>query len=117
MTEHGVLYNSGDLDGLTSAEAFEALAERFGGEGRGERKVNYRIRDWGVSRQRYWGCPIPIIHCPSCGPVAVPEDQLPVELPEDVEFMGVTSPIKADPTWRKTSCPKTSAFPKMKKLP
>ena len=74
-------------------------------EGMGERKVNYRLRDWGVSRQRYWGCPIPVIYCPDCGAVPVPEDQLPVVLPEDVTFMGVQSPIKADPDWRKTTCP------------
>ncbi len=75
-------------------------------EGIGERKVNFRLRDWGVSRQRYWGCPIPVIYCPDCGAVPVPEDQLPVVLPEDVSFMGVQSPIKADPEWRKTECPR-----------
>jgi leucyl-tRNA synthetase len=74
-------------------------------EGIGERKVNFRLRDWGVSRQRYWGCPIPVIYCPDCGALPVPEDQLPVVLPENVTFMGVQSPIKADPEWRKTECP------------
>ncbi|MDQ3057616.1 MAG: class I tRNA ligase family protein, partial [Pseudomonadota bacterium] len=69
------------------------------------RRVNYRLRDWGVSRQRYWGCPIPVIYCPKCEAVPVPEDQLPVLLPEDVQFMGTGSPIKADPEWRKTTCP------------
>ena len=74
-------------------------------EGIGERKINYRLRDWGVSRQRYWGCPIPVMYCEKCDAVPVPEDQLPVVLPENVTFMGVQSPIKADPEWRKTTCP------------
>jgi leucyl-tRNA synthetase len=86
-------------------QAFDALAERFEREGRGGRQVNWRLRDWGVSRQRYWGCPIPIIHCPKCGPVPVPEDRLPVVLPEDVAFSGVRSPLKSDPEWRRTTCP------------
>src|SRR5207342_137238 len=71
----------------------------------GARRVNFRLRDWGVSRQRYWGCPIPIIYCDKCGAVPVPEDQLPVVLPENVAFTGMQSPIKADPEWRKTTCP------------
>ena len=78
---------------------------RFEKVGTGARRVNYRLRDWGVSRQRYWGCPIPIIYCAKCGAVPVPEDQLPVVLPENVEFTGVRSPIKSDPEWRKTTCP------------
>lgn len=102
----GILVNSGKYDGMTSAEGFEAIADDCATQGRGRRQTNYRLRDWGVSRQRYWGCPIPMIHCADCGPVPVPEDQLPVVLPEDVEFMGVQSPIKADPEWRKTTCPK-----------
>jgi leucyl-tRNA synthetase len=104
-TERGVLVNSGDFDGMDYAQAFEAIAARFEREGRGARRVNYRLRDWGVSRQRYWGCPIPVIYCEKCGAVPVPEDQLPVVLPEDVQFMGTGSPIKADPEWRKTTCP------------
>jgi leucyl-tRNA synthetase len=104
-TERGILVNSGDLDGMDYQQAFDALAERFEREGRGHRRVNFRLRDWGVSRQRYWGCPIPVIYCGSCGAVPVPEEQLPVVLPEDVEFSGVRSPIKADPEWRKTTCP------------
>jgi leucyl-tRNA synthetase len=104
-TEHGYLVNSGEFDGLDFDEAFNAIAARLQAAGRGERRVNWRIRDWGVSRQRYWGCPIPVIYCPQCDAVPVPEDQLPVVLPEDVEFSGVQSPIKADPEWRKTTCP------------
>ncbi|WP_329741003.1 leucine--tRNA ligase [Dyella sp. A6] len=97
--------NSGVLDGKNYREAFDTIAEVLGKDGKGERRVNYRLRDWGVSRQRYWGCPIPVIRCPHCGDVPVPEDQLPVLLPEDVAFSGVQSPIKADPEWRKTACP------------
>ncbi|MDR3385746.1 MAG: leucine--tRNA ligase [Rudaea sp.] len=105
FTDYGVLVNSGEYDGLDYRGAFEALAVRLEREGRGARRVNYRLRDWGVSRQRYWGCPIPIIYCAGCGAVPVPEDQLPVVLPEDVKFMGVQSPIKADPAWRQCTCP------------
>jgi leucyl-tRNA synthetase len=104
-TERGYLVNSGEFDGLEYQQAFDALADRFEQAGRGQRRVNYRLRDWGVSRQRYWGCPIPVILCAKCGDVPVPEDQLPVVLPEDVAFSGVTSPIKSDPQWRKTTCP------------
>jgi leucyl-tRNA synthetase len=104
-TEYGTLVNSGEYDGLDYRGAFDALAARFEREGRGARRVNWRLRDWGVSRQRYWGCPIPIIYCPKCDAVPVPEEQLPVVLPEDVQFMGVQSPIKADPEWRRTTCP------------
>jgi leucyl-tRNA synthetase len=104
-TEYGWLVNSGEYDGLDYRGAFDALAKKFECEGRGARRVNFRLRDWGVSRQRYWGCPIPIIYCATCGTVPVPEDQLPVLLPENVRFMGVQSPIKADPEWRKTTCP------------
>ncbi|MBB5015729.1 leucine--tRNA ligase [Rehaibacterium terrae] len=96
--------NSGVIDGLDYRGAFDKIAEVLGDKA--ERRVNFRLRDWGVSRQRYWGCPIPMIHCPGCGDVPVPEDQLPVVLPEDVAFSGVVSPIKADPEWRKTTCPK-----------
>jgi leucyl-tRNA synthetase len=104
-TERGVLVNSGEFDGMDYGQAFDAIAARFEREGRGTRRVNYRLRDWGVSRQRYWGCPIPVIYCDACGAVPVPEEQLPVVLPEDVQFMGTGSPIKADPAWRRTTCP------------
>jgi leucyl-tRNA synthetase len=99
------LIHSAEFDGLDFRGAFEALAERFERKGQGQRRVNYRLRDWGVSRQRYWGCPIPVIHCAKCGAVPVPDDQLPVLLPENVTLDGVKSPLKADPEWRKTTCP------------
>ncbi|MGX9720511.1 leucine--tRNA ligase [Stenotrophomonas acidaminiphila] len=104
-TRETELVNSAEFDGLDFQGAFEALAERFERKGQGQRRVNYRLRDWGVSRQRYWGCPIPVIYCGKCGAVPVPEDQLPVVLPEDVQFTGTGSPIKADPEWRKCKCP------------
>jgi leucyl-tRNA synthetase len=109
-TERGFLVNSDEFNGMDFQAAFDALAARFEADGRGARRVNYRLRDWGVSRQRYWGCPIPVIYCADCGAVPVPEDQLPVVLPENVEDAfanpgAVHSPIKADPEWRKTTCP------------
>ena len=104
-TGDGPAINSEWLDGLEVDAAKEKAMCWLESEGIGERKINYRLRDWGVSRQRYWGCPIPVIYCEKCDVVPVPEDQLPVVLPEDVTFMGVQSPIKADPEWRKTSCP------------
>jgi len=108
-TEEGPAINSEWLDGLGVGEAKERATQWLVDQGIGERKVNYRLRDWGVSRQRYWGCPIPVVYCESCGAVPVPEDQLPVVLPENVSFMGVQSPIKADPEWRKTVCPECGA--------
>jgi leucyl-tRNA synthetase len=105
FTERGYLVNSGEFDGMDYGQAFDAMAARFEREHKGVRRVNWRLRDWGVSRQRYWGCPIPVIYCAKCDAVPVPEDQLPVVLPEDVAFSGVQSPIKADPEWRKTTCP------------
>ncbi len=100
------LVNSGDLDGLTVGEAKQRIIERLEREGRGSPAVNYRLRDWLLSRQRYWGCPIPIVHCPSCGIVAVPDDQLPVELPEidDYRPRG-RSPLAAAEDWVATACP------------
>jgi leucyl-tRNA synthetase len=103
--EDTVTVNSGDFSGLDFAGAFERIADFVEQQGIGERKVNYRLRDWGVSRQRYWGCPIPVVYCDTCGTVPVPDEDLPVLLPEDVTFMGVQSPIKADAKWRSTRCP------------
>ncbi|HVI57573.1 MAG TPA: leucine--tRNA ligase [Luteimonas sp.] len=109
-TGRGTLVNSGEYSGMDFDAVFDALARRFEAEGRGARKVNYRLRDWGVSRQRYWGCPIPVVYCETCGAVPVPEEQLPVVLPEDVADAfsrpGVVhSPIKSDPDWRRAACP------------
>jgi leucyl-tRNA synthetase len=105
-TEKGVLVNSGDYDGLDYEAAFNAIADHFEATGRGRRTVNYRLRDWGVSRQRYWGTPIPIIYCDDCDAVPVPEDQLPVVLPEEVEFTGVGSPLREMPDFVDTTCPR-----------
>ena len=105
-TDKGVLCDSGVFDGLDFAAAFQAIAGELGKQGKGRITTHYRLRDWGVSRQRYWGCPIPIIHCPDCGDLPVPEDQLPVLLPEDVELEGVGSPIKQMPSFYETTCPK-----------
>ncbi|NNC78327.1 MAG: leucine--tRNA ligase [Woeseiaceae bacterium] len=104
--EKGMLVNSGEFDGMDYETAFNEIADHFEDKGTGQRKVNYRLRDWGVSRQRYWGAPIPIIYCDDCDAVPVPEDQLPVVLPEDVEFTGVGSPLKDMPEFYETSCPK-----------
>ncbi|HHN68064.1 MAG TPA: leucine--tRNA ligase, partial [Thermopetrobacter sp.] len=103
------LINSDFLNGLSVAEAKEEVARRMEAMGIGERQVNYRLRDWGVSRQRYWGCPIPIIHCPSCGVVPVPKDDLPVTLPEDVSFDQPGNPLERHPTWKHVKCPNCGA--------
>ena len=103
--EKGVLRNSGEFNGLSSAKAFDAIAENLEKAGKGQRQVHFRLRDWGVSRQRYWGTPIPIINCPACGPVAVPDADLPVVLPEDVIVEGTGSPIKKMPSFYETTCP------------
>ncbi len=105
FTDYGTLVNSGEYDGMNFRAAFDALAARFERDGTGARRVNFRLRDWGVSRQRYWGCPIPVIYDRDGNAHPVPDEQLPVVLPEDVAFAGVQSPIKADPQWRKTVSP------------
>ncbi len=108
--EKGVLKNSAEFDGLTSEQAIDAIADKLASMDKGEKQINYRLRDWGVSRQRYWGTPIPIIHCDLCGAVAVPDDQLPVILPEDIEYgEDVGSPIKKMPEFYETTCPQCGA--------
>ena len=105
-TEPGVLIHSGPFDGLTSAAAKDAITAAAEADGWGKQRVQYRLRDWLISRQRYWGCPIPVIHCPSCGVVPVPEDQLPVELPRNVAFSGKgASPLAQLEDWVSVVCP------------
>jgi leucyl-tRNA synthetase len=102
----GTLVDSGPLTGTPGEEAKERAITYLEERGIGQRSVSYRLRDWLISRQRYWGAPIPIIYCPNCGVVPVPEDQLPVELPEDVQWLPTgQSPLKLHPTWRFTTCP------------
>ncbi len=106
FTAKGVLKNSGPFDGLTSEQAFTAIAEYLEKQGKGQRKTNYRLRDWGVSRQRYWGAPVPVIYCDDCGTVPVPLADLPVELPKDVVLDGSQSPLAAHPEFPHVDCPK-----------
>ncbi|AWQ19579.1 leucine--tRNA ligase [Pantoea ananatis] len=103
MTDKGTLFNSADCSGLDHSAGFNAIADALAAKGVGVRKVNYRLRDWGVSRQRYWGAPIPMVTLEDGTVMPTPEDQLPVILPEDVVMDGITSPIKADPEWAKTT--------------
>jgi leucyl-tRNA synthetase len=104
--DDGTVFNSAFLDGLSVIAAKLAAAERLEALGRGERTTAYRLRDWGVSRQRYWGCPIPVIHCDTCGIVPVPEEDLPVTLPEDVDFATPGNPLDHHPTWKHVPCPR-----------
>ncbi len=105
----GTLINSGFLDGLDTQAGARAAIVRLEALGAGAGVVNWRLRDWGVSRQRYWGCPIPIIHCPSCGAVPVPDSQLPVTLPQDVRFDRPGNPLDHHPSWKHTACPRCAA--------
>ena len=105
-TEDGVAYNSGFLDGLGVAAAKRRVIDELEKLGAGQGIVNWRLRDWGVSRQRYWGCPIPFIHCDDCGVVPVPDDQLPVRLPDDVDFAKPGNPLDNHPSWKHVACPK-----------
>ena len=110
-TEDGIMINSGFLDGLKPKAAFEEVLKRLSGQmlncrPQAERKVQFRLRDWGISRQRYWGCPIPIIHCDDCGDVPVPRADLPVKLPEDVTFDKPGNPLDRHPTWKFVKCPR-----------
>ncbi|HEX4765825.1 MAG TPA: leucine--tRNA ligase [Lichenihabitans sp.] len=114
FVEDGRLINSRFLDGMTVPEAKEAVAARLeaadlAGAPQAERQVNYKLRDWGISRQRYWGCPIPVIHCAACGTVQVPRADLPVTLPEDVSFEEPGNPLDRHPTWTHVACPQCGA--------
>jgi leucyl-tRNA synthetase len=108
--DDGVMINSRFLDGMDTDTAFEEVANRLAShfvhdQPQGERKVNFRLRDWGISRQRYWGCPIPVIHCEVCGVVPVPKKDLPVKLPDDIDFEKPGNPLDRHPTWRHVACP------------
>jgi leucyl-tRNA synthetase len=107
----GTMINSAFLDGMAIPDAKEEVARRLetrqlAGRPQATRQVNFRLRDWGISRQRYWGCPIPVVHCPSCGVVAVARSDLPVRLPDDIEFDRPGNPLDRHPTWRDAACPK-----------
>jgi leucyl-tRNA synthetase len=108
-SKDGVCVNSGKYDGLNYDQAIDAISADLAALGLGEKKVQFRLRDWGISRQRYWGCPIPIIHCKTCGDVPVPDDQLPVVLPENVVPDGAGSPLAKMPEFYETTCPKCGA--------
>ena len=108
--DDGVMINSKFLDGMDTKAAFDAVADKLGeteldGHPAGQRQTNFRLRDWGISRQRYWGCPIPVIHCETCGVVPVPDADLPVMLPDDVSFADPGNPLDRHPTWTKVNCP------------
>jgi len=105
-SEYGVTVNSGEFSGLTSEQAIDAIGAALESRGLGRQRVQYRLRDWGISRQRYWGCPIPIIHCGACGVVPVPDEQLPVLLPEDLVPDGSGNPLAKSPAFYECKCPK-----------
>jgi leucyl-tRNA synthetase len=111
FTDDGTIFNSGFLNGMAIADAKDAVAKKLeattvGNAPQAERQINYRLRDWGISRQRYWGCPIPVIHCDDCGVVPEKDENLPVKLPDDINFDKPGNPLDRHPTWRNTSCPK-----------
>ncbi|MCK5808661.1 leucine--tRNA ligase [bacterium] len=105
FTDAGVMFNSGEFDGLTTAKGKKAVTYSVSEKGIGKKGVNFRLRDWGLSRQRYWGTPIPMVYCEKCGIVPVKKEDLPVVLPEDISFSGVTSPLKTLESFYKTTCP------------
>jgi leucyl-tRNA synthetase len=106
FTDSGVLVNSGEFDGLKNQMAKAKIIEYFEKNSLGKKVINYKLRDWGISRQRYWGAPLPFVHCKSCGIVAEKEENLPITLPEDVEITGEGNPLESHPTWKYCSCPK-----------
>jgi leucyl-tRNA synthetase len=110
--DYGVVVNSGEFTGLTSEQAFDAIAEWLEKHNLGQRTINYRLRDWGVSRQRYWGCPVPIVNCDDCGAVPVPDEDLPVRLPEDVQVEGIVPPLSHMPSFYETTCPQCGSAAK-----
>ncbi|NRG16833.1 leucine--tRNA ligase [Rhizobiales bacterium] len=110
-TGDGTIFNSDFMDGMSVPDAKEAIAKRLesqtvGNNPQGVREINFRLRDWGISRQRYWGCPIPVIHCETCGTLPVPKDSLPVKLPDDINFDKPGNPLDRHPTWKHVACPK-----------
>ena len=104
-TEYGVLMNSAEFDGLEFQPAIDAIAAALEKKGLGRKRVQWRLRDWGISRQRYWGCPVPLIHCAKCGVVPVPDDQLPVVLPEGLVPDGSGNPLNKTPSFYECKCP------------
>jgi leucyl-tRNA synthetase len=106
FTDSGVLVNSGEFDGVKNIEAKAKIIEHFEKNSLGKKVINYKLRDWGISRQRYWGAPLPFVHCKSCGIVPENEENLPITLPEDVEITGEGNPLESHPTWKHCSCPK-----------
>ncbi|WP_150523283.1 leucine--tRNA ligase [Roseibium sediminis] len=109
-TDDGTIFNSGFLDGMSITDAKEAVAAKLesvtiGNSAQAQRQINYRLRDWGISRQRYWGCPIPVVHCDDCGVVPEKSENLPVELPSDIDFDKPGNPLDRHPTWRNVACP------------
>ncbi|QYU70798.1 leucine--tRNA ligase [Leptolyngbya sp. 15MV] len=109
FTDDGIIINSGFLDGLDVAGGKRRVIEALEASGQGKGIVNWRLRDWGISRQRYWGCPIPVIHCEACGAVPVPDSALPVLLPDDVDFTRPGNPLDHHPTWKHVNCPRCGA--------
>ena len=106
-TQDGIMVNSGDFNGQPNRQAMEAIADDLESHGMGRKTINFRLRDWGISRQRYWGAPIPVVYCPDCGVVPVPENELPIVLPEDVDLLeGGRSPLPSLEAFRRTTCPK-----------
>ena len=109
FTEEGVLINSGDFDGMNSKKSQEHIIEMFEAKGLGKKTTNYKLKDWGVSRQRYWGAPIPFVHCDKCGLVMEKKENLPIALPEDIEITGEGNPLEKHPTWKHCKCPECGA--------